>query len=146
MDSDQTQAPQGPQPAADPADDSLKNQIAELESSRIRDNRESQLGTAQPDAPVETPQPEQPVAPTPPAEAPEPTPPAEAPVQAPATTEPDGTGIEQPTQTPEERAAERDTQREDAQRAHNERSGGGEVRPGEIGEQRQEHNERTVGQ
>ena len=40
MDSDQTQAPQGPQPAADPADDSLKNQIAELES-RIRDNRES---------------------------------------------------------------------------------------------------------
>ena len=60
--------------------------------------------------------------------------------------EPDGTGIEQPTQTPEERAAERDTQREDAQRAHNERSGGGEVRPGEIGEQRQEHNERTAGQ
>ena len=123
MDSDQTQAPQGQQPAADPADD-------------------SQLGTAQPDVPIETPQPEQPVSPTPPAEAPEPTPP----VEAPATTEPDGTGIEQPTQTPEERAAERDTQREDAQRAHNERSGGGEVRPGEIGEQRQEHNERTAGQ
>lgn len=62
----------------------------------------------------------------------------------------EASGTEQaPNPAPErpdqvEEAAQRESDLEAQRRAHNERTGGGEVRENELAEQRQEHNERAA--
>lgn len=102
------------------------------------------------DSGLQTPQPDQPV-PTPQTEGGNPDPPQAAP---PVEDAPDATEAAQPVgqapSAPPERdqvaeAADREAAREASQAEHARRTGGGDVRQGEIAEARDQHNERVGG-